>query len=127
MKEVLELLLLLGIAVLSNILCGLYLSIGVKQFTFDKTKLINGIVKALCVSLAFVGLAYIVYEVPSLSEAIGIEPKAMIITAIGLYAGKTAVALCNIFGIKKEDTVQKAEETVVQTVTEKLETEYVDM
>lgn len=127
MKEVFELLLLLGIAVISNILCGLYLSIGVKQFTFDKSKLINGVVKALCVSLAFIGLAYIIYEVPSLSEAIGIEPKAMIISAIGLYAGKTAVSLCNILGIKKEETVKKVETTVAQTVKEELETEYVDM
>ena len=127
MKEVFELLLLLGIAVVSNILCGLYLSIGVKQFTFDKVKLINGVVKALCVSLSFIGLAYIIYEVPSLSEAIGVEPKAMIISAIGLYAGKTAVSLCNILGITKEDTVKKVETTVKQEVDEWLDDEYVDM
>lgn len=127
MKEVLELLLLLGIAVSSNILCGLYLSIGVKKITFDKTKLINGIIKALCVSFAFIGLAYIINEVPNLSEAIGIEPKAMIISGIGLYAGKTTVSLCNILGIKKEDTVEKVKATVVEKVEETLETEYVDM
>lgn len=127
MKEVLELLLLLGIAVSSNILCGLYLSIGVKKITFDKTKLINGIIKALCVSFAFIGLAYIINEVPSLSEAIGVEPKAMIISGIALYSGKTTVSLCNILGIKKEDMVKKVETTVVQKVEETLETEYVDM
>ena len=127
MKEVFELLLVLGIAVVSNILCGLYLNIGLKQFTFNKTKLLNGIAKASCVALAFIGLAYIINEVPSLSETIGIEPKAMIISGIGLYAGKTAVSLCNILGIKKEDMVKKVETTVVQKVEDTLETEYVDM
>lgn len=127
MKEVFELLLLLGIAVFSNLLCGLYLNIGMKQISFDKNKLINGIAKALCVSLSFIGLAYIIYEVPSLSDAIGVEPKAMIISAISLYAGKTAISLCNIFGIKKDETVKKVETTVVQKVEDTLETEYVDM
>lgn len=125
MRESLELLVLLGVAVMANICCGMYVNIGVKGIKFDKKVFVSGIVKALCVSASFLGVSYIIYKVPDLSAAIGIEPKAMIISGIAVYASKAIVSLCNILGVSKTEA-NKASSKVEQTVKEELE-EYVDM
>ena len=126
MKECIELLGLLGIAVCSNIALGMYSNIGSGKESFDKKKLVSGIFKALCVSVGFLGLSYIIFELPDLATAVGIEPKAIMISAITVYVTKATTTLLNIFGIKKVQT-EKVVAKVEQTVKEELEEEYLDM
>ena len=126
MKECFELLVLLGIAVVSNIALGIYSNIGSGKESFDKKKLINGILKAICISASFLGLSYILCELPDLATALGIEPKAMMITAIGTYVAKATTTLLSIFGIEKVQK-EKVVAKVEQTVKEELEEEYLDM
>lgn len=126
MKECIELLGLLGVAVCSNIALGMYSNIGNGTEKFDKKKFVNGIVKASCVSVGFLGLSYIVFKLPGLALAVGVEPKAIMIGAITVYVTKATATLLSIFGIEKvqaEKVVAKVEQTVEQT----LEEEYVDM
>lgn len=126
MKECFELLVLLGIAVASNIALGIYSNIGSGKESFDKKKLINGVLKALCVSAGFLGLSYILCELPDLATALGIEPKAMMISAVTVYVTKATTTLLSIFGIKKVQT-EKVVSKVEHTVKEELEEEYLDM
>ena len=126
MKECFELLVLLGIAVASNIALGIYSNIGSGKKNFEKKKLINGIFKAFCVSVGFLGLSYIIFKLPDLATAVGIEPKAMMISAITVYITKATTTLLGIFGIKKVQT-EKVVSKVEQTVKEELEEEYLDM
>lgn len=118
MKETMELLLLLGLAVVGNILGGVYININLNKVEFDWKKLVSGIIKALCVSAMFLILALIIEKLPNLAESLGVEPKAMIVSAIGIYAGKVIGHLTKIFGFKKEEPPSK--EAVE-------ETEYVDI
>lgn len=126
MKECFELLVLLGIAVVSNIALGMYSNIGNGNESFDKKKFINGVLKAICVSAGFLGLSYILCELPDLATALGVEPKAMMITAIGTYVAKATKTLLSIFGIEKVQA-EKVVAKVEQAVTEDLEEEYLDM
>lgn len=122
MQESIQLLGLLGLAVVGNILGGMYVNVNIKNFNFDWQKLVNGAIKAIIVVFMFLSLACILEQIPSLSETIGIEPKAMIVSAIGIYTAKVGKHLITIFGINEED-VKKVE----QEIQEKLEEEYVDM
>jgi hypothetical protein len=120
MVEILKLIGILGIAVLCNILGGLYVNIGLNDGQFDTKKLLYGLAKAACVAAMFIGLSYTIEQIPSLSDTLGMEPKATLIAAIGVYSGKVVKHLSSIFG---SDAIKKAEKT---TGTEELE-EYQDM
>lgn len=126
MKECIELLGLLGIAVCSNIALGMYSNIGSGTEQFDKNKFLNGVFKALCVCAGFLGLSYILCKLPDLSSAVGIEPKAMMISAITVYITKATKTLLSIFGIEKVQT-EKVVSKVEQTTETILEEEYLDM
>lgn len=120
MKECIEMLALLGISVVSNTLCGVYLNVEKFNQSFDVKKLISGLEKAGCVCASSLGIAYVVDKMPDLSSAIGMEPKTMIVSAIAIYAGKTAVSLCKILGVTqaKQDEVSNSQND---------ESEFVDM
>ena len=121
MQEAVQLLGLLGLAVISNILGGMYVNVNIKDFKFDWKKLINGIAKALMIAFMFLSLAYILEQIPSLIDVLGMQPKTMIISAIGIYVAKTGQHLIDIFGLKK-DEVKKVEEDIQA----KIEEEYMD-
>ena len=121
MQEAIQLLGLLGLAVISNILGGMYVNVNIKDFKFDWKKLINGIAKALMITFMFLSLAYILEQIPSLIDVLGMQPKTMIISAIGIYVAKTGQHLIEIFGLKK-DEVKKVEEDIQA----KIEEEYMD-
>ena len=99
MNEILTYLPLLGIAVVCNILLGLYYSINVKSIKFDWIILVNGIIKAIIVSSVFFGLAYIFDNLKELAEAIGVTPKFILISAITLYTSKAIIGLSKILGV----------------------------
>lgn len=121
MQEAVQLLGLLGLAVISNILGGMYVNVNIKDFKFDWQKLVNGIIKAIIISFMFLSLAYIIEQIPDLESVLGVQPKTMIISAIGIYVAKTGQHLIDIFGLKK-DEVKKVEEDIQA----KIEEEYMD-
>ena len=96
----------LGVLIAVNIALGLYNNIENICEAFDWRKLVKGIVKALCVSGAFIGLAYS-FDVTGTSIDLGvfdIDPEAIMISAIILYLGKGLQNLASILGVgtKKE-------------------------
>lgn len=121
MQEAIQLLGLLGLAVISNILGGMYINVNIKDFKFEWQKLVNGIIKAIIISFMFLSLAYIIEQIPDLESVLGVQPKTMIISAIGIYVAKTGQHLIDIFGLKK-DEVKKVEEDIQA----KIEEEYMD-
>lgn len=111
MEEVVKLLGLLAISVIANMAGGIYVNVGIKNYKWDWKTFVHGIVKAICIGIMFLALAYVLEQIPSLSETIGVEPKAMIVSAIAIYAGKVVNHLTSIFGLeKKVNTVNTTEE-----------------
>lgn len=127
MKEVVNLLILLGLSVIGNILGGVYVNINLSKLNFDWKKLVTGIIKALCISFMFLILAFIVESIPNVTETIGIEPKALIVSAIIIYATKIAGHLMKIFGIKKEEVTIIPEKEVKIEEEKDADEEFVDI
>ena len=98
MLEIIKLLVPLAVAVLINILLGTYYQIGVVAVKFDVHKLLDGVIKAVIIGSSFVGLAYIISTV-ALGD-FSIDPKLIMITAIGTYAIKAVGNLSKILGIE---------------------------
>lgn len=103
MEEMIKLLVLLTISVIANIAGGVYINIGIKDYSWNTKKFIQGIVKAVCVCIMFLSLAYVIGQIPSLSDTLGVEPKAMIVSAIAIYMAKVAGHLTIIFGFEKKE------------------------
>ena len=110
MKEILNYLPLLAIAMMSNILCGVYYNINVKEIKFDWIKLLNGLIKATIVATVFIGVAYIFDNMSDLSTALGVTPQFIMISAVTLYTGKALVSLAKILGV--DITVKKIKEAL---------------
>lgn len=98
MKEILNLLPVLAVAIIMNIGAGLYYNIGAKELSFSWKILISGIIKACIIAGMFVGTAYC-FEATDLSS-IGITPIFVMMSAITLYVGKALKSLCKILGIE---------------------------
>ena len=98
MKEILNLLPVLAVAIAMNIGAGLYDNIGTKNLTFNWKTLITGIVKAAIVAGMFVGTAYC-FEATDLSS-IGVTPVFVMMSAITLYVGKALLSLGKILGVE---------------------------
>ena len=125
MIEILNYLPLLGIAVICNILCGIYYSINMKEISFDWNKLFNGIMKAIIVIVVFIGMAYIFDQMKELAEALGVTPKFIMVSAITLYTSKVLISLGKILGVeikietKKEQNKIDIEDDIVGQKKEK--------
>ena len=125
MIEILNYLPLLGIAVICNILCGIYYSINIKKISFDWNKLFNGIMKAIIVIVVFIGMAYIFDQMKELAEALGVTPKFIMVSAITLYTSKVLISLGKILGVeikietKKEQNKIDIEDSIVGQEKEK--------
>ena len=125
MIEILNYLPLLGIAVICNILCGIYYSINMKEISFDWNKLFNGIMKAIIVIVVFIGMAYIFDQMKELAEALGVTPKFIMVSAITLYTSKVLISLGKILGVeikietKKEQNKIDIEDSIVGQEREK--------
>ena len=100
MSEMLIQLGLLAVAIICNILCGVYYNINIKEANFDWYKLINGVLKAIVISAVAIGMAFVFENKPELSEAVGVTPNFVINSAIILYVSKALVGLGKILGIK---------------------------
>ena len=77
-------------------------SLSIKEIKFDLYKLLNGVIKSIIIASVFVGTSYIFDQMKELSEALGVTPKFIIISAITLYVGKALVALGKILGVSVE-------------------------
>lgn len=116
MKEILNYLPLLDIAIICNILCGIYYNINVKDIKFNWAKLLNGIIKAIIIAVVFIGMAYIFDQMNDLAEALGVTPKFIMVSAITLYSSKVLIALGKILGVNvalKEQSKSAENETYV--------------
>ena len=100
MGEMLIQLGLLAIAIICNILCGIYYNINIKDANFDWYKLVNGVLKAIVISAVAIGMAFVFENKPELSEAVGVTPNFVINSAIILYVSKALVGLGKILGIQ---------------------------
>lgn len=100
MKEILFDCLYLGILVLINIACSVFYNINVKDIKFDIFKLLNGLYKGIIVSFSFVGLAFALQQLPQISSAVGVQPKALMIASIVYYFKKAMTSLMDCVKVK---------------------------
>lgn len=87
----------LAIAIVINMLLGVYNNISIDKCNFDWKVLVNGIAKAAIIACAFMGIAY-AFDTTDLS-AIGVTPDLIMNSAIILYMGKAVQNLIKILGI----------------------------
>ena len=99
----------LCIAALVNVLLGLYNNIGVERYKFDVRKLINGLIKAVIVIIAFIGIAYC-FDITDLNS-LGLTPDMIVNTAIILYISKSLQNLTKILGV--ETSLKKISTTTI--------------
>ena len=99
MLEIIKLLPVLSVAIMLNIATGTWYNIDVTKIKFNKRKFLNGLFKALIVSLSFIGLAYIVSAVPQIAEQLPMLPTVVMISAIALYTVKATLSLMKILGV----------------------------
>ena len=99
MKEIIDLLPALGVAIVLNIACGTWYNLKIDNIDFDWVKLLDGIKKAIIIALSFIGLAYIVSKVPQVTDALGVAPKGVITLAIIGYTVKFVTQLTKILGV----------------------------
>ena len=84
-----------------NIILGLYNNINNLAENFQWKKLVSGIIKALCISGAFVGLSYS-FDATGATIDLGvfeINPEVIMTSAIVLYLGKGLQNLASILGV----------------------------
>lgn len=124
MQECFELLIVLGILAIANIVGGLINNIKLKKFKFDWKKLLNGIIQFFGFGFMFVSLAYCIDKIPEIGDALGVQPKAMILAAILVYAGKVFDQLNDTFNLKKQIKVNGKVKEAKETVKEE---EFIDM
>ena len=98
MKEILNLLPVLGAAISMNIAAGAYYNVGTKKLNFSWAVLRSGIIKAIIIAGMFIGISYC-FETTDLS-VLGVTPTLVITSAIVLYVGKAITSLAKILGIE---------------------------
>ena len=103
----------LCVAALVNVLLGLYNNIGVEGYKFDIRKLINGLIKAVIVIVAFIGIAYC-FDITDLNS-LGLTPDMIVNAAIVLYIGKSLQNLTKILGV--ETSLKKTSTTTITEST----------
>ena len=101
LQTILAYLPVLGAVIAVNIVLGIYNNIENIKECFDWRKLVKGVIKAACVSLAFVGLAYVFDATGTVIDTgvFEINPDVIMISAIVLYTGKAIQNLISILGI----------------------------
>ena len=97
MKEIIELIPVLAIAIVMNIAAGLYYNIGKKEIDFSWKIFMSGVIKAAIVAALFIGTAYC-FDVVDLSSA-GVTPLFVMSSAITLYVVKALTSLSKILGV----------------------------
>lgn len=81
-----------------NILLGVYYNINLQEIKFDWKILTTGIIKALIITISFIGIAYC-FDTTDLSQ-LGVSPDLIMNTAIVLYVGKSLQNLAKVLGVE---------------------------
>ena len=91
------------IAITTNIILGMYYNIRINKVKFDWKILVIGVVKALIITGAFIGLGFCFYQMDLTS--IGISPETIMSAAIILYVTKGCITLSKILCV--DNTMKK--------------------
>lgn len=94
---------ILGIAILINIILGMYYNIGISCECFNIKKLLSGVIKSVVIASAFIGLAYC-FDATQTIINIGtfeLNPELIMTSAITIYMVKDTMTLASILGVKK--------------------------
>lgn len=105
MKEILNLLPVLSVAVAMNVAAGMYYNIGTKKMSFDYKILLTGIIKSVIVAGLFLGTAYC-FDATDLSS-IGVTPDFAMSSAIVLYVSKAMISLGKILGLEIHTKIEQ--------------------
>lgn len=97
-QEVVKNLPILVALIVANIAAGTVNSMAVEKINFDKSKLINGVAKAIIAIVSVFALTY-AFDAIDLS-GLGYTPMTIISTGIITYAGKLGVNLIKIVGLE---------------------------
>lgn len=91
----------LGVAIAVNIVLGLYNNISNIKECFDWRKLLSGVIKATCISAAFIGLAYCFDATGTVIDVgvFDVTPELIMTSAIVLYVAKGLRNLAGILGV----------------------------
>lgn len=98
-KEVSNALPVLCALIVANIAAGTANSLAVQKTTFDKKRMVEGVVKAIVAIIGVFALAY-AFDTINL-ESIGFTPMTIISTGIIVYAAKLGINLVKILGLEK--------------------------
>lgn len=121
MEECIKLIVVLAVLALANIIGGIINNIKLRKFAFSWKKLLSGVIQFAGIGFMFIALAYCIETIPEIGNALGVQPKAMIIAAITVYAKKVFEQINDSFNLKKEIKVNTEDEK------ESVNTEYMDM
>lgn len=116
LKIIIEYLPYLGLAVLFNILMGAYNNIAKLKQDFSWKKLLEGLVKAIIVSVCFIAFAVIYDKVFGVIKvgSIDVAPDAIILSSIVLYTTKGVNNLLKILGLNKDNMVEIEKKQTVE-------------
>ena len=108
LRMIIEYLPYLGLAVLFNILMGAYNNIAKLKQDFSWKKLLEGLVKAIIVSVCFIAFAVIYDKVFGVIKvgSIDVAPDVIILSSIVLYTTKGVNNLLKILGLNKDNMVE---------------------
>ncbi len=107
----------LATAMTVNLALGVYLNIGVKKIRFCWKKFGDGVLKAIILAFAFLGLAYC-FDATSLKD-LGLSPDTIMTAAITLYVTKGCIKLANILGVQVGGTADSGSSQDPSTVQAK--------
>lgn len=109
MIQVLQYLPVLAVAMIVNILLGMYNNISIEKQNFDWKKLLQGGIKAVIVALTFLGLSYC-FDATGAGIDLGtfeLTPSLIMISAISIYMVKGVTTLASILGIKTSNSIRE--------------------
>lgn len=109
MIQVLQYLPVLAVAMIVNILLGMYNNISIEKQNFDWKKLLQGGIKAVIVALTFLGLSYC-FDATGAGIDLGtfeLTPSLIMISAISIYMVKGVTTLASIMGIKTSNSIRE--------------------
>lgn len=116
LKIIIEYLPYLGLAVLFNILMGVYNNMTQLKEQFSVKKLLQGLLRALIVGVCFVIFAVIYDKVVGVVKlgTFELTPDTIIITSIVLYTSKGLNNLLKILGLNKDNMVEIEKKQTVE-------------
>lgn len=127
MEECIKLIVVLAVLAMANIIGGIINNIKLRKFAFSWKKLLSGVIQFAGFGFMFIALAYCIETIPEIGNALGVQPKAMILAAVLVYAGKVFDQLNDTFNLKKQIKVNGEIKANTENEKESEDAEYMDM